>query len=372
MQGDIMEQLKVGIIGTGMAFERLHYPAYQELNANYKIVALCDADKAKALDWAKKLAIPEKDVYVDFRELARRDDLQVIDIMVPIGQNFTVTEAVAAIAGKTGKAIICEKPLAPTLEQAQKSAQIPDKYGVPVMIAENYRYNEDPNIIRDLVGEGHIGEVDYFVWNRVLNFPDDMKKNAFPAKEWRQHPDYPGGVFYDTAVHDMAALRHIFGPIDELMAYGQRDKSALDQLAVVNVVFRFISGFTGSYNFYAGGKEMQRPLVGLRIIGRKGEVYQEERDCGVINIAYNDGGSKQIAYKPQRGYYNELLNFYNAYTGKELIAVTPEVEFGDARTVLAIIESIEEETPVKVDEEQVYRPPRYGEERRTTYEDKRI
>lgn len=74
----------------------------------------------------------------------------------------------------------------------------------------------------------------------------------------------------------MAALWHIFGPIDELMAYGQKDAVALGQLAVVNVVFRFMSGFTGSYNFYAGDKEMQRLLIGLRIIGRKGEIYQEE------------------------------------------------------------------------------------------------
>jgi predicted dehydrogenase len=366
-----MEQLKVGIIGTGMAFERLHYPAYQELSANYQIVALCDEDKAKALEWAKKLAIPDKDVYTDFRELANRADLQVIDIMVPIGLNFTVTEAVAAIVAESQKAIICEKPLAPTLEQAQKSAELPDKYGVSMMIAENYRYNEDPNIIRDLVQEGQIGETDYFVWNRVLNFPDDMKKNAFPAKEWRQHPDYPGGVFYDTAVHDMAALRHIFGPIDELMAYGQKDKVALDQLAVVNVVFRFMSGFTGSYNFYAGGKEMQRPLIGLRIIGQKGEIYQEERDCGTINITYYDGSTKQIAYQPKRGYYNELLNFYNAYIGKEKIAVTPELELGDAKTLLAIIESIEEETPVKVDDSQPY-TPHYESGHKITYEDKRM
>lgn len=366
-----MERLKVGIIGTGMALERLHYPAYQELSANYQIVALCDEDKSKALNWAEKLSISEKDVYSNFRELAMRDDLQVIDIMVPIGLNFTVTEAVAAMVGKTNKAIICEKPLAPTLEQAQKSAELPGKYGVKIMIAENYRYNEDPNLIRDLVGAGHLGEVDYFVWNRVLNFPDDMKKNAFPAKEWRQHPDYPGGVFYDTAVHDIAALRHIFGPIDELMAYGRKDKEVLNQYAVVNVIFRFMSGFTGSYNFYAGGKEMQRPLIGLRIIGRKGEIYQEERDCGTINIIYTDGQSKQLAYKPQRGYYNELLNFYNAYIGKEPLAVTPEVELGDAQTLLAILESMEEETPVKVDGASVYTPI-YHQVGKTSDEEKRM
>lgn len=351
-----MERLKVGIIGTGMAFERLHYPAYQELSANYQIVALCDEEKTKAINWAKKLNLTEKDVYTDFRDLVARDDLQIIDIMVPIDQNFTVTEAVAAIVAGSKKAIICEKPLAPTLEQAQKCAELPKKYGIPLMIAENYRYNEDPNIIRDLVSEGHIGEVDYFLWNRVLNFPEDIKKDAFPAKEWRQHPDYPGGVFYDTAVHDMAAIRHIFGAIDELMAYGQKKTVTFEQLTVVNVIFKFMSGFTGSYNFYAGGKEMQRPLVGLRVLGRNGEIYQEERDCGVINIAHNNGTARAISYRPQRGYYNELLNFYNAYIGKEPISVTPELEFGDARTVLAILESLEGETPVKVDEEEAFIP----------------
>lgn len=361
-----MDPLKVGIIGTGMAFERLHYPAYRELKANYQIVALCDEDKAKALEWARKIGLAAQDVYTDCRELAKRDDIQVIDIMVPIGQNFTVAEGVAAAISGTRKAIILEKPLAPTLEQAEKCAALPSRYHVAMMIAENYRYNEEPNMIRDLVRQGQIGEVDYFTWNRVLNFPEDMRKDAFPAKEWRQHPDYPGGVFYDTAVHDMAALRHIFGAIDELMAYGQKKEVTLGQYAAVNVIFRFTSGMTGSYNFYAGGKEMQRPLIGLRILGRNGEIYQEDRDCGVINLALNNGNVKQIQYRPQRGYYNELLNFYNAYTGKEPISVTPELELGDAKTVLAILESLENETPVRVDEGEVYIPA-YDTARKSDY-----
>ncbi len=366
-----MEKLRVGIIGVGMAFGKLHYPAFQELKDRYEIVALCDEERDKAMSWAEKLGLSPKDVYSDYREMAKLDDIQVIDIMVPIGLNFTVTEAVAKITSGTGKGIILEKPLAPTLEQAEKCAELPKKYGTPMMIAENYRYNEDPNIIRDLVQQRQIGEVDYFLWNRVVNFPDDMKQDAFPAKEWRQHPDFPGGIFYDVSVHDMAALRHIFGPIDELMAYGQKKEAALGQLAVVNVVFRFMSGFTGSYNFYCAGKEMQRPLVGLRIIGQKGEIYQEERDSGTINIAYTDGTSKVISYTPQRGYYNELLNFYNAFLEKEPISVTPELELGDAKTVLAVLESIEQETPVKVDEQEAFIPA-YDLGQKVTYEDKRM
>ncbi len=82
----------------------------------------------------------------------------------------------------------------------------------------------------------------------------------------------------------------------------------------------------------------------------------EKPDCGVINVAYNDGGSKQVPYRPQRGYYNELLNLYNALTGKEAISVTPEMEYGDVKTVLDILRSIRENRVVDVDEVERYIP----------------
>lgn len=56
----------MGIIGTGMALEKLHYPAYQELADKYEIAALCDVDKNKADSWAKRLGIDSKNVHTDF------------------------------------------------------------------------------------------------------------------------------------------------------------------------------------------------------------------------------------------------------------------------------------------------------------------
>lgn len=85
-------------------------------------------------------------------------------------------------------------------------------------------------------------------------------------------------------------------------------------------------------------------------------IYLEERDCGVVNVFYNDGRSEQIPYRPQRGYYNELLNFHKAATGKEPISVTPEMEYGDAKTIFDILKSINEERVISVDEEISYTP----------------
>lgn len=348
-----MERLKVGIIGTGMAFERLHYPAYKELNDKYEIVAICDPDREKTRKWAAELGLGGDSIYTDYRPMLWREDINVFDIMVPIEHNYRVSEDVAkAVAHRPGKAVICEKPLATTYDHARAFAEMPRRYGIPVMIAENYRYNEEINLIRDMVNRKKVGDAVYFMQNRVVFFPQDMLKDKFPRTEWRQHPVFHGGAIMDTAVHDMAALRHIFGPIEKLHAFGVHQDDDFSPYAVVNVNLRFKSGVTGQFTFYCAGQEAQRPLVGLRIFGTHGMIYLEERDCGTINVAYNDGNSEQVPYRPQRGFYNELLNLYNAMAGKEVVSVTPEIEYGDAKTILDILRSLREDRIVPVDVEE--------------------
>lgn|SRR5690554_2204284 len=341
-----MKRLKMGIIGAGMAFERLHYPAYLELKDRFEIAAISDPDIKKLEHWKGVLGLRGNDIYTDYHELINRNDLDAFDIMVPIGLNFKITEEIAA----KRKPIICEKPLGANLKEIKKARSLPKKYWIPIMFAENYRYNEENNLIRDLLRNGEIGRVFYFIQNRIVNFPDDMRKNEFAATEWRQYPNYPGGVILDTVIHDIAALRHIFGGIESVQAFGNPQEENYSPYSVIQVNLLFKSGMSGHFSFFSSGIEMQRPLIGLRIFSSKGMIFLEERDCGIINIAYNSGESKQLPYQPRRGFYNELLNFYKAASGKEALSVTPEMEFGDALTIFAILKSARKMKIVEVDE----------------------
>lgn len=347
-----MKKLRMGIIGTGMAFERLHYPAYQKLSDKFEIRALCDIDFQKTDKWRKLLNLLPKDCYRDFHEMIRRKDLDAFDIMVPIELNYEVTEEVA----QAGKPIITEKPLGATKKQALDARDLPKRFNIPIMVAENYRYNEDINIIRDLVRTQEAGRVYYFIQNRFVDFPNEMTKNKFSAREWRQHPEFPGGVFYDTGVHEIAALQHIFGAIESVHAFGVKQEEDFSPYSVIQTNLLFKSGVTGQFTFFCAGKETQRPLIGLRIFCDNGMIYLEERDCGTINVFYNDGGSKQIPYQPQMGFYHELLNFYKAASGKEPLAVTPELEYGDALAIFAILDSLENRKEVKVAARANYEP----------------
>lgn len=345
-----MHKIRLGVIGTSLAFERLHYPALQELNDKYEIAAICDRNPAKVEKWRQILNLDPGDAYTDFREMLKRADVDAFDIIVPIESNFTVTEA----AAKTGKPIICEKPLAPTKEQAEAARNLPRKYKVPIMIAENYRYAEETNLIRDLVRTNAVGDTYYFIYNRVIDFPQDMEKDTFAATEWRQHPEFPGGAIFDTGVHDMAAIRHIFGAVESVHAFGVPQQRDFAPYTVIQANLKFKNGVIGQFSFFTAGKEMQRPLIGLRIFGSNGMIYLEETSCGTVNVAYNDGRSEQIPYRPNRGFYNELLNFYKAAVGEEPISVPPELEYGDADTIFAILESAKTGKVVEVDRTREY------------------
>ena len=105
-----------------------------------------------------------------------------------------------------------------------------------------------------------------------------------------------------------------------------------------NILFK--NGVIGQYTYYPSGIETQKPPVGLRIFGTKGEIYLEDKNSGIINVSYHDGQQEQIQYTPERGFYNELLNFYNALNQTEEISVTPDIEYGDVKMVFDILESI--------------------------------
>ena len=79
-----MKRIRLGVIGTGLAWERLHYPAIKELGDKYEIVALTNRTRKDAEDFAGKINLDIKNVYDDCNEMLKRDDLDAIDIVVPI------------------------------------------------------------------------------------------------------------------------------------------------------------------------------------------------------------------------------------------------------------------------------------------------
>lgn len=340
-----MTKLKLAVIGTGMAWERLHLPAIRELSDKYEVVALADPDKNALTNAANNIGLSHDNIYTNYDDMLKRDDIDVVNVAVPIEYNYLVAKDVLL----AGKNLISEKPLAPDLQQGTEFVKLQKEKNVQVMIAENYRYNEEHNIIKHLVEEKRIGDVLFFIKNNMNNFEESMKQNTFAAKEWRQYPMFEGGIILDSAVHDIAGLRYIFGELDSVSAFGKKHNKTYSPYSNLNCNLQYKSGIVGHYIYCDTIKEVQKPAIGLRIIGTNGIIYLEDRNCGIINVFYNDGSHEMINFTPQKGYYYEFENFYYTLTKNESLQVTPFLELGDAKIIFALLKSAQEQKVIKID-----------------------
>jgi predicted dehydrogenase len=331
-----MERIKLGVIGLGLAWERLHAPALERLKDRYEIVAVCDKDTGKAKSVAQFLGLSEDCAFSDYNKMLARPDIEAVESLVPISGNYETAAAVM----RSGKDLIAEKPLASTPKAARELIKLMKQTSVKVMVAENVRYEEQNILIKNLITSGQIGNPIYFIDNHVVEYKQDSENGGFGQTEWRQHPDYEGGVIMDSGVHHVARMRFLFGNAHSVLAQGRPSGLSFSPYSCINSLLTFEENITGHYAFSLVGKETQSPLVGLRIFGTHGEIFLEEPNCGFINLTHKDGrAGVAISYNPGQGYFHELENFHAALRLGAKIESTPEKALGDIETVFAIIES---------------------------------
>lgn len=344
------DTIKLAIIGTGMAWEQLHLPTFQQMPDKYTIVAISNPTIQKAEKAADAVGISYDNIYLDYHDMLKRDDIDAVDVIVPIELNYTISKDVIL----SGKHLICEKPLARNMEEAESFINLCKKKPSLVMIAENFRYNEEHNIIKHLIEEKRIGDVLYYIKNNMSNFPKDMLGDSFAAKEWRQHPKHEGGTILDSAIHDLSGLRHIFGNANKVSAFAREEDEEFSPYSHINGTISHDSGVIGHYVYCCINTEAQKPPIGFRIFGTEGNIYLEDKTCGIINVFYNNGGHEIINFTPKKGFYNEFIDFYNAFFNENPIDVPPTVEFGDMGLVFDLLKSVEEEKTIKVGKEYKY------------------
>jgi predicted dehydrogenase len=153
MVENMAKKLRVGIIGAGNIATSAHLPAYQQLTDIVEVVAIADIVPERAQAAAEKYGIPH--YFASVEELMANVDVDYIDICT-----WTAAHAPVCIAAaKAGKNILCEKPLAATLEQGLAMEKAVKEAGVQFMLAVVTRYGAEQQKVRELYAEGVFGEI---------------------------------------------------------------------------------------------------------------------------------------------------------------------------------------------------------------------
>jgi predicted dehydrogenase len=146
-----MKKVRVGIVGSRFA-ANFHADSYKR-NEKVEIVAVAAIDNLE--EFSKKWNIP--DVYTDYKEMFKRDDIDLVSVCVP---NFLHHDVVIA-AAKSHKHVVCEKPLATSLKDAKEMVKVCEKEGVKLFYAEDWCFAPALQRVISIIKEGAIGKVLY-------------------------------------------------------------------------------------------------------------------------------------------------------------------------------------------------------------------
>lgn len=183
-----MKKLRVGIVGAGNIAQSAHLPSYQELTDLVEVVAIADIVPERAQEAAEKFGIPHS--YASVEELLANEDVDYIDICV-----WTAAHAPVAIAAaKAGKHILCEKPLAATLEQGLEIEKAVKEAGVQFMLAVVTRYGAEQLKVHEMQENGELGDVYYAKTSYV-------RRRGTPGGWFTEKALSGGGPVLDIGVH---------------------------------------------------------------------------------------------------------------------------------------------------------------------------
>ncbi|WP_193065490.1 Gfo/Idh/MocA family protein [Oceanobacillus oncorhynchi] len=305
--------VRIGMIGYQF-MGKAHSHAYRDLpfyfdnplEPEMKVISGRNEDAVKAAQ--QKFGWESYEL--DWRNVIERDDIDVIDIVTP---NHTHAE-IAIAAAESGKHIITEKPLALTVEEAERMLAAVQKNNVKHMISHNYRFVPAVQLAKKLIDEGKIGQIYHYRGHYLQDFIIDPD---FPLV-WRLKKEVSGsGALGDIGAHNLDLARYLVGEFDEVVATmetfikerplgemtsglsAKGDRSKMGEVTVddaVSILARFDNGALGiieATRFANGNKNKNK----FEINGSKGAIRWDMENMNNLEVYYSDDEAGEQGFR---------------------------------------------------------------------------
>jgi predicted dehydrogenase len=288
-------KLNIALIGYKF-MGKAHSNAWRQVNRFFDapfepvMKVICGRDEEGVRQAATKFGWDEHST--DWEEVVRRKDIDVVDICTP--GDFHMPVALAA--AEAGKAILCEKPLANTLDEAERMLKAVESNSSIHMLCHNYRRAPAVMIAKRLIDEGRIGELYHY---RGTYLQDWIVDPQFP-RVWRLEKAKAGsGALGDLVSHTADLSRFLVGEITEVAGLlktfiTERPLPGSDVMAPVDVddcavsLVKFQNGAVGTIEasrFAIGHKNHLR----FEINGSKGSICFDLERMNEIELYIEEG-----------------------------------------------------------------------------------
>lgn len=330
--------VKAGLIGCGSIARSAHLPALHILRDRVALVAAADvnveAARAAAAPWGA-------DAYADGREVAARSDVEVVVIATPEASHREWTEAAAA----AGKHIFCEKPMAPSLDDADAMIAACRGAGVHLMIGHSRRFTRRYMEVRRAVDRGEIGAIRLVRENERRAGARGGAPGYYTGAHWTGDPAVSVGAALTNGIHEADLLRWFAGaePVDVFAEHKVTVEGNRGVPDFITWSVRFANGALGSSEVSNCLPPGYPAFHQFEIYGLRGAI--RARDHELISLTrFRDGGaefpdSTPILLHNLSAYVREHAAFLDAVRGGRPLPMAPEEARAALHLALAAVES---------------------------------
>ncbi len=321
-----MKPVKLGIIGCGIAATELHWPALQKLKDKFQITAICNNTEPKAKEFSELTGgVP---YVLDYEELLKNPDVEAIIIALPIYLNNRVTKEVLS----AGKHVFVEKPLAANIEEARDLLEFGQKFSQVKMVGENWYYHPVFQRVKELIAEGRIGDTYAVFWDV---FQLVTLENKYAQTKWRIEHKHKGGFITDGGIHNIAALRLMFGEIRAGNAFSKSINPAIGEVDTFSLQFETKNRVHGVLNIFRSPNGVSRNQ--LLILGKQGSIVVEANKRIFVK-KQNDAGLEET-FTEDTSYLKEFENFYQAIRNRKEVESSFSKAYEDLHVLLTALDS---------------------------------
>jgi len=222
---------KIGIIGAGFIVEHCHLVAYQK--AGFTPYAITSLDVSHSQRLAGAFRIPK--TYASWQEMVCDPQIEIIDIAVPPHIQLEIVRFICGnhSPAKNVKAILCQKPLAMSLEAGREIVRLSKESGIPIAVNSNMRY--DPSI----------RALKYILDNQLIGTPVLASIDMRAIPDWQQFlQQYKKLELYAMAIHHIDAFRFLFGNPIKVTAVCRTDpRTAFEHTdGITQYTFQYANG----------------------------------------------------------------------------------------------------------------------------------
>ncbi|MDZ7838482.1 MAG: Gfo/Idh/MocA family oxidoreductase [Actinomycetota bacterium] len=298
---------KIIILGAGF-MGQTHANAYKDIEGA-EIVAIVDKNAEKGKKLAQEYGAK---FYEDVDECLQKEDSDCVDVCLPTFLHLEMTQK----AADAGKNVLCEKPIALSLEQADKMIEAINKNKVKGMIGHVLRFWPEYVKVKELVDSGELGQSLYGFCQRLAVTPD------WYENDWGLSEKNSGGVPLDLSIHDLDYLIWLMGEPSIVKAQGVFNPK---MGGIVNIAtnIEFKNGKSGfAEGGWAYGGEFPFTMV-LRVLCEKGTIdwlfragknIEQRGQKSLVNVYENSGKTYTLdvedtdAYSLECKYFVECIN----------------------------------------------------------------